>query len=54
MAKATQVTIVLSAQELAILQAIQAAQGLFSRTDALRFALHQYAQMARRRPEQAR
>jgi hypothetical protein len=44
MAKALQVTITLSAQELAILQAIQAVHGLFSRTEALRYALRKYAE----------
>lgn len=54
MAKSMQVTIVLSAEELAILEAIQAAKGLFSRAEALRFALHKYAELERRRHEPTR
>ena len=47
MAKAMQITITLTAQELAILQALQTANGLFSRSEALRFALHKYAELVR-------
>ena len=47
MAKAMQITITLTAQELAILQALQTANGLFSRSEALRFALHKYAELIR-------
>jgi hypothetical protein len=46
MAKAMQTTIVLDARDLAILEAIQQAQGLFSRAEAMRFALHKYAELA--------
>ena len=45
MAKAMQITITLSAQELATLQAIQAAHGLFSRAEALRYVLRKYAEL---------
>jgi hypothetical protein len=41
-----QTTVTLDARELAILEAIQTAQGLFSRAEALRFALRQYAELA--------
>jgi len=54
MAKAMQITITLNAQELGILQAIQTSHGLFSRTEALRYALQRYAEMVRLAPEQPR
>ena len=43
MASAKQTTMRLAAEDLAILDAIQERTGLFSRSDALRFALRHYA-----------
>lgn len=43
MATAKQTTIRFSAEDLAILAAIQAGTGIFSRSDALRYALRYYA-----------
>lgn len=43
MASAKQTTMRLSAEDLTILDAIQERTGLFTRSDALRFALRHYA-----------
>lgn len=47
MATAKQTTIRLAAEDLAILDAIQVNTGLFSRSDALRFALRKYAELTK-------
>ena len=47
MATAKQTTIRLADADLAILDAIQASTGLFSRSDALRFALRKYAELTK-------
>ena len=45
MATAMQTTIRLGPEDLAILEAIQTKTGIFSRSDALRFALRRYAEL---------
>jgi metal-responsive CopG/Arc/MetJ family transcriptional regulator len=47
MAKSMQMTIDLEAEDLAILEAIQEQRGLFSRAQALRYALRRYAELMR-------
>ena len=45
MAKAMQTILNLEAEDLAILEAIQAERGVFSRAQALRYALRKYAEL---------
>jgi hypothetical protein len=54
MAKAMETVLELEARDLAILEAIQEQVGLFSRAQALRYALRRYAELVQLTPKNPR